>query len=1163
MKELFNLKYKLALVLLSLALYSFLFAKAGHSAPVRESKPAVLITGTAGYCGYNIAKQLQDAGFEVNTFIGNLTWEKAKQYNVIVVAGLGQCNGDMSLSEANKNTIAVLQRFMEAGGGILVIPHYIQTLDHIPPQETFLKQYGLTPLFAELISDKESSTIGTAWNIRYANTSEIMESPITQGIKSLWYPAPPDRFGGQSHSVACKVDNNWTVAVAGSSTASTLVLPLSDESRLLPGTIQKNPSLVAFRLVGDGRMVYYGVAHNYLLNEVAATTLEGIVLNKGLKGIPSDGFKLFTNSLSWLASSSLDKDILGGALMDTSLVTNPYKVKFEICYPWTGKPVFPKPGSEKQGVIGARTNYSSGKATVDEWITKAKAQGLSYLVFLEEFAKLSAEDFKKLRDDCKRLSSPDFLAVPGFTIDDEIGNHYFYFGTTFEYPDKTRFLTGDGKAFRSRSSGSDAKGQLALTTLEYTYSSGGFKLMAGNYLFNHDAAPFSDWFSDYQAIGVITCKNGVLQEDAMIDYFKINASGQDPLPMAIDLMDEPSKLAKSPWRVVIKLPNKFDNGINKPIDERITLEEFINSWHFNDYWFSDNPNDIYITSGPQIDYLGYAGSRRYPAESNGDFVWQNYRWVVRGDVSSSFGLKSVEIYDGTKLFRRFLPSGRNKYSFSLDLNHSQQHNFILVVTDLNGKRAISRELTDHNDRCDERMCADRNNQLPESRVINSNGELLKMGGNQMLGTPCKRSGNNVSPSGTFKNDGRLGAPAFDGAAWGEPQVFRNFKFIGTLKPVTIPNVVEAVRVLNSGDLNSGEAHYQHIFNDNVPSLNPWISLWSAYPADSVNIKQRHTYFQIDPDSPLAVFLWQFDISLLNDIPNEGFNLAVMIPDQSKLWALRGSDSKVYGGNWEESPISPERILNVPFNRNAYATFNNSPLGGAIVFPLTDGMEASLSLPASGKYNFSLVPSASPQRKGEHAKAELLLVGIPRPTEYTKNIPSASNEIAELFYRDFGLDGGETGYSLLPYAGKVISRRYILKIDGSKEQAFSGTISGKLISSLPIAVSGLHDNWSAFLFDRNLKKARPIAVGENTAWVVVPVRGLNDFFIGHPITADNNDLIIQVTQSAENKWTVEVHNPTDKEIITTLSINSFFNPLIGKKIQGRITIQAGSSITNEW
>ena len=377
--------------------------------------------------------------------------------------------------------------------------------------------------------------------------------------------------------------------------------------------------------------------------------------------------------------------------------------------------------------------------------------------------------------------------------------------------------------------------------------------------------------------------------------------------------------------------------------------------------------------------------------------------------------------------------------------------------------------------------------------------------------------------------------------------------------IELPNVVEALRLLASSDINIGEGRRQNIYKDSVKALHVWTTLWSTKPSESINVTRRNSYFQIDPDSPMPVFLWQFDISLLEDIPNKGFDIAYMFPGESKLWAMHGSDSRTYSGSWEETGLSLQRQLKIPFDRNGYVAFNNSPLGGTIVFPLTDGMEASLSLPKSNNIYFTLSPDASPQKRGDNVKAELLLVGIPRPTENTASIPAATTEAVERFHKDFGLDGGKTGYTLKISTGNVLSRRYILKIDGSKDESFSGIIEGDLISSLPVAVSGLNNNWSVLLYDRDLKKARPLGITEGTAWAVFPQNGSHNLFIGHPVTADNRDLIIQVTQCSESGWAVEVHNPNYRDITALIRINKYFDLLKAKSKEVKMTVPAGSSV----
>jgi len=75
-----------------------------------------------------------------------------------------------------------------------------------------------------------------------------------------------------------------------------------------------------------------------------------------------------------------------------------------------------------------------------------------------------------------------------------------------------------------------------------------------------------------------------------------------------------------------------------------------------------------------------------------------------------------------------------------------------------------------------------------------------------------------------------------------------------------------------------------------------------------------------------------------------------------------------------------------------------------------------------------------------------------------------------------------------------------------------------------------------------------------------MRGEADLFIGHPIIADNNAVTIQVTQSGEAAWTLEVHNPGDEPARVTVSRNSKFDLLESSAFSREtLDVPAGSSV----
>ncbi len=150
----------------------------------------MLIIGSYdGHCGYQVATKLAHAGYALHALPfpglspGALTWDDVKSYNAIVVMGLGESNADMTLSSATRQTIATLRRFLEAGGGVLMLGSFGEVTSTKPAQDAFLKPFGLTPLFDEAITDPDNTITATAWKIPFARATVAAPSPVTAGVK--------------------------------------------------------------------------------------------------------------------------------------------------------------------------------------------------------------------------------------------------------------------------------------------------------------------------------------------------------------------------------------------------------------------------------------------------------------------------------------------------------------------------------------------------------------------------------------------------------------------------------------------------------------------------------------------------------------------------------------------------------------------------------------------------------------------------------------------------------------------------------------------------------------------------------------------------------------------------------------------------------------------
>jgi hypothetical protein len=172
--------------------------------------------------------------------------------------------------------------------------------------------------------------------------------------------------------------------------------------------------------------------------------------------------------------------------------------------------------------------------------------------------------------------------------------------------------------------------------------------------------------------------------------------------------------------------------------------------------------------------------------------------------------------------------------------------------------------------------------------------------------------------------------------------------------------------------------------DSGAKIRDYFSQWHFYPDNP-----RRIYLTAGPEieswgyvgprdyegNSQGDFVWQNYLALLADLPNADFALGQMGSRESRLWALRGSNQAVYCGQWEETPQSASRRLEVPFGPGAYAACLDSPLGGAAVFSLTEGLVASCGLPGRSNVQFTLPKTTAPQNAGEAAQVRLLLLGI--------------------------------------------------------------------------------------------------------------------------------------------------------------------------------------------
>jgi len=1056
-----------------------------------EEKPAILFLQSG--VDRKIGEKLVNSGMEIDEkWSGFPDNEILKKYNVVVLL-----KGGAYLKEKE---IENLLKYVEEGGGLFICLWKGEQLEDFKSQFLLLDRLN-AKLRPEGIHDKLRERDGeTPWGIKFAYTKKIKKIELTENVNCIWYPVS-EGAGGMSSTLPFEVGNEWEVIVSGEDTSITTFW--SDASRGLekeriPEKPLSSPPIFAIRNYGNGRIALFGINSSYHFFGGYARALKGIVIEEGLNGEKSDLLNLLINSLKWLSEPSLKNKRFGGGktpekFFEVGKLPNISKVNWE-------KVNFPSYPKIFKGIVGIQTDISGGKNKIEEFVKIAKEEKIDFIVFLEDLKNLSKEDWEGLVKKCREISDDKFLAVPGFKFKDVYGNNYFACGYKIRYPDD--YLLDENRNFVDRLPKSKNQGQVAEVLLDWMHNLNRMNLTIGSYLHSQNPCPYYD-FRAYDSVAIITQdfrKNKPEIVDEIINgYLHLQNRGESLWPFAITLIDQPEQMKN-----VIKegYLNYFEaSSLND-------LNEHFARWHPSVSGY--NPLR-YISNGPKIIQWCFIGSRDY--ENYEWFDWTRWKWKFKLVAESDIGLKEVLIYDGNDLIRHFYLNGEKSFVWEEDMTHGQQHNILVIVKDLKDRQAISNEYFDRpQPLLEEFMCGDRMNQLSYSMQKKPDGKGLHTGFVYGM-TPNKgpwASAGNIAPASTFKPDDELGGmiPGFDGAPSGDPSLNivpyikcdKGEENIGQTKIYTD-------RLLHTADIMMGYGKTDGFYINNIPALNVWHTLAPTIPTKIIDVKITHTYFNLRPGL-LSSQIADISIKFKQDVKVEKLKLGTFYRGRAKKWIIRKLDGEILSGD-KESPPQMD-LLN-----DAYAAFVGSPLGSVVLFNLSSQplkiINWEIYLPFEGKEI----------KKDEEINLKILAIGAPFTFEINENW-------IEKIRTTMGFSGN-VSYKLKIEKGELIDKRYILNIDGKKE-GFKGRFEKEdLILTLPVIVSNLNKNWSVFLAENDKERARPIGQIDGFAYATIDLREEpGEIFIGHPVLADEENIIINVVQTGERSFSIYVHNPEKKE-----------------------------------
>lgn len=584
-----------------------------------------------------------------------------------------------------------LRRYLEIGGNVLLVPQNGEYRQDRRPEifNLMFGPYGIKML-REGITDPANqfsypghpflsvSAPKAPSYLRFFRTGNIVDSPMTKGVKTLFFPEWG--CGGMWGTMGLILSREWTPVVFGEKTAKSYVTTAETSKNSLfvrEGSLRSAPVLAAWRPYGRGKIAVISCNLMHLSINAHACDWPAVWEKNGDGKTKSDGTLLLMNTFRFLFRDALKNPRIG--FYQEPPTTAAKKVKpanFD-------RVPFPDGSPCVKGLIGVHSAFSDGEGTVSEYAAAARKAGYRFLAFTESLEKLTPEKYAALKKACAAVSDPDFYACPGIEFSEANGLRWAFWGEDVIFPEDHIFNGPRDKVnWWGLYAASCNRRPSALLNYDRLHELG-------------DASNL--WW--YFRIPVKVCRNGQVLARNLREYlFALNdVRGQGNI--VFNGIYSPARLAKEAaacgWNFV------YGNVEN--------AKEWLNTKNTFDCGRG------YASEGPSISLW-----QGVNASAAADYEVQQKRQRVRlkFEVSSDAGIRDVKVWDGTEgLFRRFDGRGQKQFSREFAALHDRVHHLVLEVTDLNGKKAVSPEVLIQNPYYAVTRCTDNLNLLGYSTLL--------------------------------------------------------------------------------------------------------------------------------------------------------------------------------------------------------------------------------------------------------------------------------------------------------------------------------------------------------------------------------------------------------------------------------------------------------------
>ena len=648
---------------------------------IADSSPVhVLVLGHKLQVDPRLKTELAEKGIHLHRrdITEPLSLEMLKQFQVVFVGEAVPVGSTLPSHVAKAKTLEEnyrnIDKYVDVGGGFLYTPD-VGGYGGAMKCSEIMKRYGAKILPLQIRDDEHryvpqpppKRDAGYSW------TDRIARHPATRGVDTIFYPTPQHRWDDFYSTPAVELNSRaWKKLVRGerSSTASwsstyTDWTVIKDEPQTIAAVREYEKGRVGLLCIYS----FYTIWHPYWtpedhgkygraqIGERTTGDIDGIFIEKGDGTRKSQGRELLIGMLRWLGESATKAGM--GGYTEEAFAKLPVPAAKE-APAWLSKWNKEQKHINYKVLVGARSDYSNGGGSLEDYAKAAKETGVAILCMAEPMEHCDLSKWREYYDACQALSDDTLQLVPGLDMQDAYGARYILLNSPVV--PQPHMLSEDKKTLEKVE-------QLCINMPD--------GITIAHRVTSASAIPHQ-LTKHFQGISIYTYNSdNELVDNSFPNYQWQMHRFSNPMPFVVHEVDAPDKLNAASKA-------GFQLYVNAPTTKDLT-------WYFrrsglNHHW--EAPLHMQVSSGPLLEEFG-----------------RNPFFTMSGENT----ITEVRLMYNYELYRRWTPNSKTFTVDQVQLPRSEVNWAYLVATDDKGGKLISSGILAGRQIAHTWRCADRQN----------------------------------------------------------------------------------------------------------------------------------------------------------------------------------------------------------------------------------------------------------------------------------------------------------------------------------------------------------------------------------------------------------------------------------------------------------------------